>query len=699
MTAFFITGTDTDAGKTTVTAGLLRAFRLCGTPAYAIKPVQTGCIPSEQGTMLEAPDVRCWQKAGGQGEALQMFRVPCSPHLAAGLENSILSVKELAKKCCQTIRTEGVTLLEGAGGIYVPLNDHETMLDLMKALRLPVLLVVGNRLGCINHALLSLDALIFSGLDVVGMVLCRTTPDSLSDAGTEVAAEKYILEDNERRLREEGKKRGIPLLGCIPYIEGYGQTAESWDTIAGHLVSTVRSMLSYSGKFTMSAEETLSFDREHLWHPYTSALNPLPVREIVGCAGARLTLRNDKELVDGMSSWWCKVHGYGNTRLVRTIQEQAAKFSHIMFGGLTHQPAVELGKRLLKILPSDLKHIFYADSGSVAVEVAMKMAVQFWQAQGHGEKHRFAALRGAYHGDTLGAMSLCDPVTGMHSLFRGVVAEQLFVERPRCRFDEPYKQESFFPMEQALRSHAHELAAVVVEPVVQGAGGMWFYHPDYLRDLRNLCNELDILLIADEIATGFGRTGRMFACNWAGISPDILCIGKSLTGGMMTFSAVAVNDRVTMGISSADASRGSGVFMHGPTFMGNPLACAVACASLDELQAFPWQERVQRIEKQLAQELDACRDVPGVADVRVLGAIGVVEMEFPINVEVWQDFFVSQGVWIRPFGRTVYIMPPFIATDEEISMLSRAVNRAVLSASAHEGCPVQDCFEVQDKSC
>jgi adenosylmethionine-8-amino-7-oxononanoate aminotransferase len=228
---------------------------------------------------------------------------------------------------------------------------------------------------------------------------------------------------------------------------------------------------------------------------------------------------------------------------------------------------------------------------------------------------------------------------------------------------------------------------------------MWFYHPDYLRDLRNLCNELDILLIADEIATGFGRTGRMFACNWAGISPDILCIGKSLTGGMMTFSAVAVNDRVTMGISSADASRGSGVFMHGPTFMGNPLACAVACASLDELQAFPWQERVQRIEKQLAQELDACRDVPGVADVRVLGAIGVVEMEFPINVEVWQDFFVSQGVWIRPFGRTVYIMPPFIATDEEISMLSRAVNRAVLSASAHEGCPVQDCFEVQDKLC
>lgn len=686
MPAFFVTGTDTDAGKSTITAGLLRAFARAGVPARAIKPVQTGCTETADG--LEAPDVALWRSAGGQGEALFMYRVPCSPHLAAGMEGVELDASVVAEECRSRMNQPGVTLFEGAGGLYVPLNERESMLDLMRSLRLPVLLVVANRLGCINHALLSLDALEMAGLSVAGMVLCRTVPSAHTDAGTTAEAEALILGDNAVRLAEEGKRRGIPLLADIPYMENASPAHDAfWDALADRLEPAARALAAFSPARGIDAD-LLAFDREHLWHPYTSAMRPLPVREVTGAVGARLFLADGTSLVDGMSSWWCTVHGYGNGRLVRALQKQAARLSHVMFGGLTHEPAVELGRRLLKVLPASLEHIFFADSGSVAVEAAMKMAVQFRRSAGQEKKTRFVALRGAYHGDTLGAMSLCDPVTGMHTLFSGVLAGQLFVERPTCRFDEPYLPESFAPAERLLREHAQEVTAVVVESVVQGAGGMWFYHPEYLRDLRRLCDELDILLIADEIATGFGRTGRLFACEWAGIAPDIMCVGKALTGGMMTLSAVAASRRVAEVISGADAAHGGGVFMHGPTFMANPLACAAACSSLDELLASPWQACVEHIQEKLKAGLAPSRNVPGVADVRVLGAIGVVETKEPVNVEAWQDFFVSRGVWIRPFGRAVYVMPPFVASDGELDALTRAVCEAVLSASRNGGTPV-----------
>lgn len=688
MAAYFVTGTDTDAGKTAVTAGFLRAFSSLGVAAKAVKPVQTGCRAGAEDE-LEAPDVLAWREAGGEGEVLEAFRVPCSPHLAARMEGRHIGVDELARACREAIVPEGVTLFEGAGGLYVPLNEKETVLDLMREVTLPAVLVVGNRLGCINHALLSLDALEKAGLEVACMVLCRTAAPSVADAGTDEEAEESILQENAEFLRREGERRGVPLMADIPFLPEFSSCREhAWKKMASALMPAAAYLArEYPLREKGDAEKLLAFDKAHLWHPYTSAMKPLPVHEVVRTSGNRIFLRGGRELIDGMSSWWCAVHGYGSRSLVQAVQKQAARFSHVMFGGLTHEPAVELCRRLMKLLPPDLEHVFLADSGSVAVEVAMKMAVQFWQSAGRGEKRRMVALRGAYHGDTLGAMSLCDPVTGMHTLFKGVCPEHLFAERPSCRFDDPYDAASFEPMERLLREHAGELAGVFVEPVVQGAGGMWFYHPGYLKDLRRLCDELDILLIADEIATGFGRTGRMFVCEYAGISPDIMCVGKALTGGMMTLSATAASRRVAAGIAQADVAHGGGVFMHGPTFMGNPLACAAACASLDKLCSSPWQERVRNLETWLKEGLEPCRAVPGVADVRVLGAIGVVEMEKPVNVEAWQAFFLECGVWIRPFARTVYVMPPFISRRGDIEKLCSAIRRAVRSAAAHRGEP------------
>lgn len=430
----------------------------------------------------------------------------------------------------------------------------------------------------------------------------------------------------------------------------------------------------------LSPSSLLAFDREHLWHPYTSALNPLPVREAVGASGVRIRLRDGRELVDGMSSWWCAIHGYGHPVLMDAVRRQSAKMAHVMFGGLTHEPAVELGKRLLPLLPGNLKHIFYADSGSVSVEVALKMAVQYWASKGRPGKTRFLTPKGGYHGDTQGAMSVCDPVNGMHTLFTGILPKHLFVERPSCRFDSPFDPDSLRPMRDAIERHADGLAAVILEPIVQGAGGMWFYHPDYLRGLRKLCDEHELLLIVDEIATGFGRTGKMFASEWAGLKPDILCLGKALTGGTMTLAATVASEAVARGIEEAGPEQGGGVFMHGPTFMGNPLACAVGCASLDLLNASPWAERVEGIRRGLEEGLSPCREFRGVRDVRTLGAIGVVEVDKPVNMAVLQDFFVERGVWVRPFNRNVYLMPPYCIEPEDLRRLTDAVVDAVRGA-------------------
>ncbi len=419
----------------------------------------------------------------------------------------------------------------------------------------------------------------------------------------------------------------------------------------------------------LSTEQMLTLDKQHIWHPYASMIDAPPVYPVVSAKGVRLTLSDGRELIDGLSSWWSVIHGYNHPVLNQAAKDQIDDMSHVMFGGITHPSAVKLAKLLVDITPASLSKVFFSDSGSVAVEVAIKMALQYWYSVGQKHKSRLLTLRNGYHGDTFGAMATCDPVTGMHHLFNTVLPQHFFADAPTSQFGQPFDEADIHSFKALIEQHHHELAAVILEPIVQGTGGMNFYSPAYLKQVRQLCSQYNVLLICDEIATGFGRTGKLFACEHAAIEPDILCLGKSLTGGYLSLAATLCNDRITTGICEGEA----GVFMHGPTFMANPLATAIAFACVELLLSQPWQQTVQNIEQQLRTGLEPARELNTVADVRVLGGIGVIELKQPVNMAKVQAKLVAQGIWVRPFGKLIYTIPPYIINNEDLATVSQGL--------------------------
>ena len=411
----------------------------------------------------------------------------------------------------------------------------------------------------------------------------------------------------------------------------------------------------------------MNIEENHIWHPYANIPNKVPTYHVESAEGVYLNFKNGARIIDGMSSWWCMIHGYNHVYINDAIKSQIDKVSHLMFGGLTHQPAIDLCEKLINLTPKGLDRVFFADSGSVSVEVSLKMAIQFWQNKGQKEKSYFVTPRGGYHGDTFGAMGVCDPNKGMHHLFSEVLPKHYFVNQPKLN----KTQDALSDLEARLCKSHQSIAAMILEPIIQGAGGMNIYEADYLKGARELCDKYNILMIVDEIATGFGRTGELFGCNHANVEPDIMCIGKALTGGYMTMAAAITNQEV---------SKTVGVLMHGPTFMANPLACSAASASIDLLLKGNWKKRVTEIETILRDQLVPFKSHQSIFDVRVLGAIGVIEFNEVLDMKKTQEKLIDSGVWLRPYGKLLYTMPPFIISDQELLKITSAMSEVVLNS-------------------
>lgn len=648
---FFITGTDTDVGKTFITCALNLALLQKGFKAKSIKPIQTGCAVNPKNGKLIASDVLLYNKIAKTKKPFYAFKMPASPHLAANMEKTVIDKDKIIQYCHKSIEQNDYTLVEGAGGILVPLDTNFTFLDVMRELDLPVVLVCANKLGMINHTLLSYQTLMNEGVTIS----CIVVNDIKDDRG-------LIGKDNLNFLQEI--IQDTPIFH-VPFMDEKRAFLQRVQKAADIFLNSM-------DRFIVHGEPIdKDFDTKHIWHPYTSTLKPIKAYGATRTQGNYIYLE-DKKVIDGMSSWWCAIHGYNRKLINQAAIKQINTMSHVMFGGITHKPSIELTKMLLKIVPKGLEYVFYCDSGSVSVEVAIKMALQYHQARKNFQKTKILTPLGGYHGDTFGAMSVCDPVNGMHFLFQNAVAKQIFISKPSCRFDEKFDKNSIKELEETLKNCHDSIAALILEPIVQGAGGMWIYHQKYLKEAKKLCKKYDVLLICDEIATGFGRTGEMFASNYANITPDIMCIGKALTGGYMSFGATLATKDVARTIS-----QDGGVFMHGPTFMANPLACSIACKSLEVLLQSGWKKRVKKIENILKENLILCKKLKNVEDVRVLGAIGVVQMKQNVDVQRIQEFFVLRGVWIRPFGKLIYIMPPFSITKKELILLIESIYEAI----------------------
>lgn len=649
--SFFITATDTDVGKTFVTSALLFKFKELGYKTRAIKPIETGI---NEDTVLSKSDISSYMQVDRANNFAPRysFKFPSSPHYSAALEGRKIDIDEVFDFCKFHMKNSEVTLIEGAGGVLVPFDEKSSFIDLIKMLDIPVILVISNKLGAINSTLLNIDFLQNHGIEIACIVANFSDEnDKIKRSNLDFISQKF-----------GGIVVGLEEFHGDDLAQNYSHAAQKF----GDFFASLKSDLGRQNPPKIDLE----FDKKHLWHPYTSATCPIKSYAVHYASGKFIYTKENK-LLDAMSSWWCVCNGYNNNELNSAALRQINNFSHVMFGGLTHEPAINLGKKLIEILPSGLEHIFYADSGSVSVEVAIKMALQY-QHNKNPKKSKILTPYGGYHGDTFGAMSVCDPVSGMHSLFKDTLAKQIFFEKPKCGYFDEFDESFLDDLKQKLYKHKDEIAAIILEPIVQGAGGMWFYHKNYLKFIKEICEKEDIILIFDEIATGFGRTGELFGANLAEVTPDIICIGKALTGGFMSFAATIANKKVAYGISE-----NGGVFMHGPTFMANPLACSVAVKNLELLLASSWRQNIQNIQIWLTEGLQKCLEFDEVRDVRVLGAIGVVELKFSVNLDAIQEFFVQNGVWIRPFGKLIYVMPHFNFTQEDIGLITQTIYQAI----------------------